>query len=852
MGKKVKVGKQRRDKYYHLAKEAGFRSRAAFKLIQLNRRFQFLEKSQVLVDLCAAPGGWLQVAAENMPLDSTRIGVDLCPIKAIPKCITLQGDITHEKTRQQIKVNLPPGREVDTVLNDGAPNVGQNWTKDAFEQNCLVLMALKLATQVLRKNGYFVTKIFRSADYASLIQTFEKLFKYVHVWKPSASRMESAEIFVVCEKYLKPDKVDPDLLDIKKVFIQTSVDNTQHLNVQRLLSGDKLKKVKATGYEDDNITMFNVIKASEFFTTGDHMKLLEKASTIEIDDEKIEKNPLTTDEIKNNIKDIRVCGGAELRKIIQWRKKILNEWEKERRAAEKEAEKNQEPDPEAEEQRELEEIDELIRNASAAEAAKLKKKKKLLLKEKRRLRDRKQLGMHHEGDAIDEADDLDLFNLTQIKKSLKRKQINDEAYERIRNRDLKSDDKNDAILEQDASDIELDSEDENDAEGHFKTDLLENQYEGLSEKMKEMIKRFADKANERLEGLESDDESEDEIQEVDDEEEMDEEELEDEEMDEESEDETIQKLNDVEEDDEIEVDEDEQDDDEKVEMNGQTADDSETESDASGSDSDEESGFGSDSKTADSKTKKDSEAKKREAKSAFENGEVTDVYRSDEEIDETDERVTKRDGDGQMIKKRRLTPAQLAMGERLIHSSRSRKDVEDWAVNRYTFNDEGLPDWFIDDEKKHCRKDPPVNQERIKFYREKNKDLNVRPIKAVVEAKMRKKKRQLRRMERAKKTAEGILGNEGMEHNEKVREVRRLYKKAMRPEKKDVTYVRMTKGRRGRMNKPTNGPYKVVDSRLKKDLRSVKAAEKRKGGKSKGRGGPNRNKKSKKVNPHTK
>lgn len=91
----------------------------------------------------------------------------------------------------------------------------------------------------------------------------------------------------------------------------------------------------------------------------------------------------------------------------------------------------------------------------------------------------------------------------------------------------------------------------------------------------------------------------------------------------------------------------------------------------------------------------------------------------------------------------------------------------------YSHNDDGLPDWFVEDEKKHCRKAPPVNPKRIAFYRERGRDLNVRPVKAVVEAKMRKKKRQMRRMERAKKRAEGILDNEGMEHAEKVREVRR-------------------------------------------------------------------------------
>nr|CAD2136657.1 unnamed protein product [Meloidogyne enterolobii] len=724
MGKKAKVGKQRKDKFYFLAKEAGFRSRAAFKLLQLNKRFEFLQKSRALVDLCAAPGGWLQVAEQNMPVSSLRIGVDLVPIKPIKNCITLQGDITEEKTRHAVRKELSTW-EADCVLHDGAPNVGTNWGHDAFQQNCLVLSALRLATQILRRGGYFITKIFRSADSQMLISVFEKLFKKVHHWKPAASRLESAESFVVCEKYLKPDKVDSELLDAKKVFSSQS-EQTENVNLQRLLLHPrrKDKKPKALGYEDNiEISQHRELPVSEFISSKNSLQILAKASALVLDSEKDANSKHTTEEIRECLSDLKVCGPAEIKRILNWRKKLIEE----QKMAKKMEEKNEEmveKDPlvneieeieeeQSQEMKELEEIDELIRNAQAEEKSQLKKRKKKLLKEKQKLNERRKLNMIHDGDEPTIGEDFEIFSLKTIQKAVMKAKARALAAA-----DAVSSGKN----------IMLDSD----------NDLEE------------------DEAKEENDGSDG---------------------------------------------------------------NVSTSDDEDDEMDAQNFTENHKKQI----TNLENNQKKDEDI-------LSENEWNDDKMESD--INEENE------GNENSIQKKKLTPLQLAIGEQMIYSKKRSRDIEDWAWNRHTNNDEELPDWFLADEKRHNRPTelpPGVDFSRVQFYAQRDPPVNSRSVKKVAEAKMRKKKRQQRRLEKAKKRAEGILENEQMEHVEKVRELKKLYKKAARPEKKEVKYQVVTKGKRGKMTRP-KGPFKLVDRRLKKDNKSLKKKGKNGKAGAKGKG----------------
>ncbi|PRT54990.1 tRNA (cytidine(32)/guanosine(34)-2'-O)-methyltransferase [Wickerhamiella sorbophila] len=211
-----KSSKDKRDKYYRKAKEEGWRARSAYKLLQLNEEFHFLEDFSRVVDLCAAPGSWSQVLSrQTQGRDRTIVSVDLQPMAPIPGVTTIQADITHPTTVDKILSEFG-GHQADLVVSDGAPDVTGLHDLDEYVQAQLVFSALQLATAVLRTGGTFIAKIFRGRDIELMYAQLGRLFETVTCAKPRSSRGSSLEAFIVCQNYVPRAGWDPlELLKAK-------------------------------------------------------------------------------------------------------------------------------------------------------------------------------------------------------------------------------------------------------------------------------------------------------------------------------------------------------------------------------------------------------------------------------------------------------------------------------------------------------------------------------------------------------------------------------------------------------------------------------------------------------------
>ncbi|XP_035215380.1 putative tRNA (cytidine(32)/guanosine(34)-2'-O)-methyltransferase, partial [Stegodyphus dumicola] len=188
--------KDKRDIYYRLAKEEGWRARSAFKLLQINEEFGIFEGVKKVVDLCAAPGSWSQVLSRKLrgnaedPDEIKIVAVDLQAMAPLPGVIQIQGDITKISTAEDI-ISYFKGENADLVVCDGAPEFTGLHDLDEYIQAQLVLLSFQNTQHSLKKGGTFVAKIFRGKDVTLLFSQLKIFFETVTIAKPRSSRNSS-------------------------------------------------------------------------------------------------------------------------------------------------------------------------------------------------------------------------------------------------------------------------------------------------------------------------------------------------------------------------------------------------------------------------------------------------------------------------------------------------------------------------------------------------------------------------------------------------------------------------------------------------------------------------------------
>lgn len=191
--------RQLNDPYVSESKRLGYRSRAAFKLIQLDEKYHFLGKGKTIVDLGCAPGGWTQVAAQKNKGSGQIVGMDLLPTQPIEGATLLQQDFTEPDAPEKLK-DLLHGA-ADVVMSDMAANTTGHQQTDHLRTIHLVELAYEFAKEVLAEGGIFIAKVFQGGTEGELLSDMKKHFAKVSHYKPDASRQDSVEIYVVAQGF---------------------------------------------------------------------------------------------------------------------------------------------------------------------------------------------------------------------------------------------------------------------------------------------------------------------------------------------------------------------------------------------------------------------------------------------------------------------------------------------------------------------------------------------------------------------------------------------------------------------------------------------------------------------------
>ena len=194
------VKKNQRDPFFRKAKIQGYRSRSAFKLIELNNKFNFLNKNTQLLDLGSYPGGWSQAAKKKI-INGKILAVDRTEMQKIEGVDFILGDILETKTNEEIIKYFD--KKIDVVVSDMAINTSGNKSLDAYNTGQLCLSAMKIALKLLDKNGVFISKIFMGSIYNEINKASKSYFKKVVKYKPLSSKKESKEIYIFCKGVLK-------------------------------------------------------------------------------------------------------------------------------------------------------------------------------------------------------------------------------------------------------------------------------------------------------------------------------------------------------------------------------------------------------------------------------------------------------------------------------------------------------------------------------------------------------------------------------------------------------------------------------------------------------------------------
>ena len=190
------INKQKRDIYVRKSKLEGYRSRAVYKLQEIQTKFKVINNGISVVDLGAAPGSWSEYITRKFK-NIKLIAVDLKELDIIDNVTLIKGDFTNENTQKKIKNHFD--EKIDLVISDMAVNTTGNKNVDSLVTGELSLEAMNFALKNLKKNGIFVSKIFMGASFNDIVDSAKKYFKEFNVYKPPSSRKESKENFIICK-----------------------------------------------------------------------------------------------------------------------------------------------------------------------------------------------------------------------------------------------------------------------------------------------------------------------------------------------------------------------------------------------------------------------------------------------------------------------------------------------------------------------------------------------------------------------------------------------------------------------------------------------------------------------------